>query len=79
MDNADKLTETEMLKLQVANLQVDNANKALAIANHASATLADELRKKYGLPMDKPLQWQNDGTIMRAPKLVPTEQEVSGG
>ena len=79
MDNADKLTETEMLRLQVVNLTIDNANKAQQLATQASVALSDELRKKYGLPMDKPLQWLPDGTIIRAPKLVPTEQEVSGG
>ena len=79
MDNADKLTETEMLRLQVAALSIDNAAKAHALAMQARDALSAELLRKYGAPGDTTLNYSADGTIMRAPKLVPTEQEVSGG
>lgn len=74
-----KLEEIELLKAQVANLQVDNAAKAHALAMQARDALSVELVRKYGLPGETSISWQPDGTIVRATPLMSVPEEVSGG
>ena len=69
----DKITETDLLRVQLAHANV-------TIAAQARDALNADLVRRYGEPGEMSIQWQPDGTIVRAAKLesVPNE-EVSGG
>ena len=69
----DKITETDLLRVQLVNANV-------TIAVQSRDALNADLVRRYGEPGETSIQWQQDGTIIRAPKLesIPKE-EVSGG
>ena len=67
-----KLTETEMLKIQVAQLAEANAVQA-------RVNLVLTLQAKYGLDPAAPLNFTADGTIIEPLKSVPETAEVPGG